>query len=58
MSPPGGSLASAILRGPREVGLKDPKESGFGEHKEVSDHFEGGSMFLLGKGPDQVIALE
>jgi hypothetical protein len=40
-----------------EVGFKNPKKVRFGEHKEVSNHFEGGSVLFLGKDFDQVVAL-
>ncbi len=39
-----------------EASLKYPKKGKFGEHREVFDHFEGGSMLFLEKDFDQVVA--
>jgi hypothetical protein len=40
-----------------EAGLKNPDKGRFGEHKEVFNHFERGSVLFLGKDFDQVVAL-
>jgi hypothetical protein len=40
-----------------ETGLKDPEKRGFGEHKEVFDHLERGSVLFLDKDFDQVVVL-
>jgi hypothetical protein len=41
-----------------EIDFKYPDKSRFGEHREVSDHFERGSVFILGKDFDQMVTLE
>jgi hypothetical protein len=40
-----------------KVDFKYREEKRFGEHREVSGHFERGPMFFLGKDSNQLIAL-
>jgi hypothetical protein len=40
-----------------EADLKDPKERGFGDHREISNHLEGGSVLFLGKESNQMVPL-